>query len=55
LHLNLANTTYGSNYKYQGNAGEWVEKCAKLNTNVETVLEEANVDGCLDDFMFVQT
>ena len=54
MHLNLTNTTYSSNDKHQGDTRKWAEILVKLNTNVKTVLEEANVDGSLDDFVFVK-
>jgi hypothetical protein len=54
LHPNLTNTTYSSNDKHQGDTRKWAEKHVELNTNIKTVLEEANADGSLDDFVFVK-
>ena len=55
MHLNLTDTAYSSNDEHQGDARKRVEMSVKLNTNVKTVLEEADIDGCLNDFVFIKT
>ena len=52
--LNLTDITYSGNDKHEGNTRKWAEKHVKLNTDIKTVLEEANVNGGLDDFVFVK-
>jgi len=47
--------TYSSDNKVQGNTRKGSENQAELDTNIKTILEEADINGGLNDFVFVKT
>jgi hypothetical protein len=55
LWVKLANLTHSSNNNHQRDTRRKTEIFSKLHANVEMVLEEADVDGSLDDVVFIET
>jgi hypothetical protein len=47
------NTTYSSKYQHKRNTRKWAKEFLELHAKVHPVLEEADVDGHLNDFVFV--
>jgi len=47
--------TYSSDNKVQGNTRKGLENRAELDANIKMILEEADINGGLNDFVFVKT
>jgi hypothetical protein len=47
--------THGSNNENQSDTRKGSEFSGEHDSNVKTILEEADIDGCLEDLVFIKT